>query len=93
MVHISEEQLKKILEVHGDWLASEGKEGKQAYLYEANLQRADLKRADLRGADLREADLDGANLCGADLTNTIGLTKKQVESATIDEKTRLPDYL
>ncbi len=52
-----------------------------------------LLTADLRGADLREADLDGANLCGADLTNTIGLTKKQVESATIDEKIRLPDYL
>jgi uncharacterized protein YjbI with pentapeptide repeats len=113
MVKISAEELKTILEAHGDWLASEGKKGNKACLYEANLQKADLKRADLRWADLeevdlsranmrsanlqeadlRKADLNGANLCGADLTNTIGLAKKQVESATIDERTRLPDYL
>jgi hypothetical protein len=39
MVTISAEQLKTILEVHGDWLASEGKEGKKACLYEANLKK------------------------------------------------------
>jgi uncharacterized protein YjbI with pentapeptide repeats len=65
----------------------------RANLQHAILTQANLSRADLRGADLCEADFDGANLCGADLTNTVGLTKKQVESATIDEKTRLPDYL
>jgi hypothetical protein len=30
MVKISAEQLKIILEVHADWLASEGKEGNKA---------------------------------------------------------------
>jgi uncharacterized protein YjbI with pentapeptide repeats len=55
----------------------------RANLQHAILTQANLSRADLRGADLCEADFDGANLCGADLTNTVGLTKKQVESATI----------
>jgi hypothetical protein len=39
MVTFSAEQLKTNLEVPGDWLASEGKEGKKACLYEANLQK------------------------------------------------------
>ena len=43
LVTISAEQLKSILEVHGDWLASEGEEGKKSSLYEANPQKLMLK--------------------------------------------------
>jgi len=51
---ITKEDLSKILEEHGKWVASEGKEG----------QRADLSRAKLRGADLWRADLRWAWLGG-----------------------------
>ena len=51
------------------------------------------KRLDLHGADIRKADLQGAHLEGADLQYAIGPTKEQIESAIIDENTKLPDYL
>jgi uncharacterized protein YjbI with pentapeptide repeats len=41
-----------------------------------------------QGANLTEADLRGA-----DLTHATGLTKEQIKSVIIDEKTRLPNYL
>ncbi|RLJ00708.1 MAG: hypothetical protein DRP11_05515 [Candidatus Aenigmatarchaeota archaeon] len=52
------------------------------------MEGANLQRADLEGADLR-----GAHLEGADLTGATGLTKEQIKSAMIDEKTCLPGYL
>ncbi len=69
-----------------------------AQLQEANLrwgqlQGANLQEADLRGADLYGANLCGANLQGADLRDVEGLTKGQIESARIDDKTKLPDGL
>ena len=81
---------------------------KGAYLKRADLQRADLKRAHLQGADLKGADLEGADLEGADLhgadlqgvdfqgvdlSQVLGLTKEQIESAIRDDKTKLPDRL
>jgi hypothetical protein len=74
-----------------------------ANLYRANLSGASLKSlflddvsrdnvtfytTILSGANLREASLDGA-----DLVYAFGLTCEQVESAWIDEQTRLPEEL
>lgn len=63
-----------------------------------NLQGANLKEARLEGAsfnfaNLEKAHLEGAKLMGADLTGAKGLTKEQIVSAIIDEKTQLPYYL
>ncbi len=57
------------------------------------LERADLRAVDLHGAHLGGANLSGAYLHGANLIRATGLTKEQIESAYIDENTRLPDYL
>jgi uncharacterized protein YjbI with pentapeptide repeats len=65
----------------------------EASLVWAKLQGVNLKGAHLTGANLKEANLKGAILDGADLRNAISLTKKQIESAHIDDKTKLPDYL
>ena len=59
----------------------------------ALFQFADLHGANLQGTDLLVADLRGANLPGADLRNVKGLTKAQIESAFIDDETKLPDGL
>jgi len=79
-----------------------------AFLWEANLQRADLRganleRADLRGAHLEEAylgeahleraDLRGAHLEGANLREAKGVTQEQINSATGDKNTKLPEGL
>jgi len=52
---------------------------------------ADLRGADLRGADLLGADVRGARLAGADLTGAIFLIQAQLDAATGDATTRLPD--
>jgi uncharacterized protein YjbI with pentapeptide repeats len=57
-----------------------------ATLQGANLEEADLFEADLTGVDLRGAILKGANLLGAK-----GLTREQLQSAIMDEHTKLPD--
>lgn len=71
---------------------------KKANLTGANLQGAFLDGANMQGtilgrAILLRADLKGANLRGVDLSGAIGLTREQLQSTVIDEKTRLPDYL
>ena len=55
--------INEILRKHALWLSSEGKDGEQADLTDANLNGADLI-----GADLRKAVLTGASLINADLT-------------------------
>jgi pentapeptide repeat protein len=57
-----------------------------ASLASANLDGANLYSARLKGADLSEARLNGA-----DLRWTSGLTREQIESAWIDERTALPE--
>ncbi len=64
-----------------------------ADLSKVTLEGADLRAANLNGANLKGANLRGAQLAGVDLTNVTGLTKKQIESAYIDHKTKLPDYI
>jgi uncharacterized protein YjbI with pentapeptide repeats len=62
----------------------------RASLVRAILKGADLSDANLQGADLTDAELDGANLTGANLTDVTGFTEKQLGSAKIDARTRLP---
>lgn len=62
---MTQKELNKILEDHALWL--EGKGGKRADLYGADLCEANLREADLCRANLREADLCEAHLYGADL--------------------------
>ncbi len=66
---VSPEELEKILEAHRKWVESEGKEGKRADLFAANLPGINLFRANLQGADLDLANLQGAALGGANLQN------------------------
>jgi len=80
----------------------------EVFLFETNLQGANLQKANLRGADLsganlkgarmegailKETSFDGTDLRGANLTEATDLTRKQIESARMDEKTRLPKEL
>lgn len=59
----------------------------------ANLRGTELQGTELEDTDLRGAILDGAYFKGANLSGAIGLTKEQIESAYIDDRTKLPDYL
>src|SRR5215212_5595458 len=74
----------------------------------ADLNRANLKGADLRGADLREAylkeanlqkalfagaNLQGANFEKANLQEATALTQEQLEHASGDENTKMPEGL
>jgi uncharacterized protein YjbI with pentapeptide repeats len=66
-----------------------------ADLLKADLQRAFFPDANLQGADLRGADLLGADLLGADLqranlTEAKNLTQDQINTACVDEDTKLP---
>jgi uncharacterized protein YjbI with pentapeptide repeats len=64
-----------------------------ACLRRAHLERADLTGACLKGAILEGAILKEAKLAGANFRDAKRLTKEQIDSAIIDEKTKLPDYL
>jgi hypothetical protein len=65
----------------------------RANLSNANLYLADLSGANLSCANLTEAELYFANLVGAYLEGAAGLTREQIESAWIDERTALPEDL
>ena len=75
---------------------------RRARLEGANLARADLEAADLRwawlrgakntnGANLIEAKLDHADLRGANLSTAKGVTQKQLNSASGDTGTKIPE--
>ena len=76
-------ELKHILEEHKKWVESEGQEGEQAILMEANLQKAHLIGANLQKADLYDADL----------TDVKNFTQAQLNEACVDERTKLPEGL
>lgn len=67
-----------------------GADLREAYLTEASLRRAELGGAELPEAYLTKADLAGADLRGTDLSESHDLTWEQVDSAIIDELTKLP---
>lgn len=64
-----------------------------AILVDADLSGADLTGANLRGADLTNAKMGRAILRGADLRDTRGLTKRMLDSAVTDSKTKRPDSM
>jgi hypothetical protein len=76
---------------------------KGAHLHGANLKGADLRGADLREANLKEANLQkallaganlqGTNLQGANLQEATALTQEQLEHASGDENTKMPEGL
>jgi len=61
-----------------------------------NMKAFVLGRGDRKGevgTNLSGVSFHEANLKGADLSETTGLTKEQIQSAIIDEKTQLPEDL
>jgi uncharacterized protein YjbI with pentapeptide repeats len=62
-------------------------------LSHAQLQGAKLMQANLQGANLEGADLNEANLKGASLLGAENLTQQQIESASGDSTTVLPNNL
>lgn len=62
-------------------------------LSHARLDGADLSYAKLKDSNLSGVSLDGVILRGADLTGVTGLTKSELNNATLDKNTLLPDYL
>ena len=65
----------------------------RASLVGANLSEADCTNAIFRGADFKDAVLEGTILNGADLSGAVNLTREQIQRATIDERTLLPENL
>ncbi len=59
-----------------------------AYLIGADLRNADLRLADVIGADFRNANLRGANL-----STSIFLTQQQIDAASGDGRTKIPERL
>jgi len=59
-----------------------------AHLEGTYIAEAHLEGVDLFGAHLKKTDIRGANL-----TDVVGLTREQLESAITDERTMLPHYL
>jgi len=64
-----------------------------ANLQEANLQEASFAGAELTGARLDAADLRHAHFQGANLSGALGLTQDQLNSACVDDQTKLPANL
>jgi uncharacterized protein YjbI with pentapeptide repeats len=76
------------LDVHGAYLRRT--DLSNANLEGANLSGANFTDAILRGANLKNAILKGTILRGADLTDAKNLTRAQLETAIIDDRTQLP---
>ena len=76
---------------------------RNVFLRRTDWSGADLTGADISGTDVSHASFVGANFeasnlrgtifRGADLTGAKNLTVEQLQSAVIDETTRLPDYI
>ncbi|MCB8840603.1 pentapeptide repeat-containing protein [Aurantimonas sp. VKM B-3413] len=62
-------------------------------LTSANLKRVDARKTIFARVNFLHADLSGADLRGADLTGAKNTTMDQLQSAVVDETTRLPDYI
>lgn len=89
--YVKNKQRKKRIDYLGAKLKGKdlrGNDFRGAWLITADLKGADLRRADFIGADLRDARLDGANLDEA-----LFLTQSQINAATGNGRTRLPNEL
>ncbi|MFD8079202.1 pentapeptide repeat-containing protein [Streptomyces sp. NPDC059718] len=58
-----------------------------------DLRKANLSNAPYAAANFDDAKMEGTNLKGADLSLAENLTVKQLNSAVIDSRTKLPDYM
>jgi uncharacterized protein YjbI with pentapeptide repeats len=76
------------LDIHGAYLRRT--DFSDANLEGANLSGANFTDAILRGVNLKNAILKGTILRGADLTDAKNLTRAQIETAIIDDRTKLP---
>ena len=79
-----------VLDAHGKWWRSGGREGLRANLEGANLAYANLARsnlayANLEGANLAYANLEGANLEGANLARS-NLAYANLEGVPVVDK-------
>lgn len=63
------DELRKIIQLHEEWLLTEGESGRQAVLENADLRQAELSGVDLRYAVLTGSNLERANLSGSKLVN------------------------
>lgn len=62
-------------------------------LTDADLSHADCSGVDFTGAVMERTKLDGTILRGAVMEGVKKLTKEQLKSAVLDERTVLPGYL
>ena len=79
----------KLLEANDNDVEASKERGKPP----EELFKMDLSGANLRRADLKDADLSGADLSDADLRGAKNLTQKQLEKASGNDTTQLPDGL
>lgn len=94
---LEEKDIIKMIKEHEEWIASNGKKGKQLDLSNKNIRgikliNLDLRNSNFKNADIRDciiyADLRNANLIGAKIDNTkfIGsnLSKVSIEANKMD---------
>ena len=55
------------------------------------LKGCEFKKADLRKCDFERCDLSGSEFENCDLTDAENLTQKQIDSAKVDQYTKLPE--
>jgi uncharacterized protein YjbI with pentapeptide repeats len=81
---MQQEQLQQIIELHQEWLNTEGKSGRQA-----ELSNADLRLVNLSGINLKGAILIGTNLERAELAKCVligaDLRKANLSYANLEE--------
>jgi uncharacterized protein YjbI with pentapeptide repeats len=81
-----------------DYISMEGANMRYTHLVGTDLSNANLSNVDLGRAYFDNVDLSGANLNGTDLSvvdlrDVRGLTQDQIDEATGDDSTQLPDDL
>ena len=90
---VSETDMEDVLEKYKPWQNTQRKAGEKADLRKAYISEAGLIRAFLRRVDLRGAKLSEAKLSEADLMSGMDITEEQIESAMMNDATKIPDYL
>ena len=67
-----------------------GSEFEDCDLTRSSFIRSTLKNCEFKETNFKECDLQGCKLQGCDLTDAKNLTQAQIDSANIDEATKLP---
>lgn len=71
----------------------EGIQAESVSFRRAILKNSSFSKAKLSGVHFDDADLAGVNFRGVDLSSSLGLTKKQLSEAQVDEFSNLPQYI